>query len=209
MAFPTRTRADLSLLNRSPALPRSLEIRGSTARNDERSSPLCGDGDNTNHMFMHHTISRDFTGTQQQVTASILAVLGERRSQDATGVPTEPMDQPRPTGQPTATTRNDLAVLDEIQVRSWTPDDLADWTYFAGEEIGVVKGLLRLQVSGKDLMDLKVEDLRDFDDGSFGTQYSLWITIQHVRENVMANSTLASGDSWRGTYSERLLPQPS
>ena len=67
------------------------------------------------------------------------------------------------------------------------------------------QGLLRLQVSGKDLMDLKVEDLRDFDDGSFGTQYSLWITIQHVRENVMANSTLASGDSWRGTYSYRRL----
>lgn len=78
MAFTARKQPDLTALDRDLTHQRSLKLLEIAENGDQRSVLLGAGGHHASRMFMHHTISRDVTGTEEQVRGSILAVLGER-----------------------------------------------------------------------------------------------------------------------------------
>ena len=100
------------------------------------------------------------------------------------------VDQPRPTGRPMTALNRAVAELDETQVRSWTPRQVADWMSEAGFDSSVVDKFLLHDISGKVLIDLQFEDLKELDISSFGKRHRVMSSIQHLR-----NSSLISLDT--------------
>ena len=87
MAFTARKQADLTVLNQGSVLQRPLVLGKKLKDTPYSTKSLDEVGHDGIRMFMHYTISRDLTGTRQQISESILANVGELGRQD-------PMDPP-------------------------------------------------------------------------------------------------------------------
>ena len=110
---------------------------------------------------------------------------------DGTAItPQRPVQQARPIGRPVTALNRAVAELDETQVRSWTPRQVADWMSEAGFDATVVDKFLLHDISGKVLIDLQFEDLKELDISSFGKRHRVMSSIQHLR-----NSSLISFDT--------------
>ena len=96
-------------------------------------------------------------------------------------------EQPRPSGRPMTALNRAVAELDETQVRSWSPIQVADWMAETGFDSSVVDKFLLHDISGKVLIDLQFEDLKELDISSFGKRHRVMSSIQHLR-----NSSLVS-----------------
>lgn len=78
--------------------------------------------------------------------------------------------------------------LDENQVRSWTPIQVADWLCDNGFEYAIIEKFIINDISGPVLLNLQNEDLKELDIQSFGKRHQLMSSIQSLRDSVSMNS---------------------
>ncbi|KAJ9654280.1 hypothetical protein H2198_006680 [Neophaeococcomyces mojaviensis] len=81
-----------------------------------------------------------------------------------------------------------VAQLNETQVRSWSPRQVADWMAEAGFEPAVVEKFLIHDIYGSVLLDLQFEDLKEIDISSFGKRRQVMSTIQLLRSSSMISA---------------------
>ncbi|KZF24792.1 hypothetical protein L228DRAFT_267098 [Xylona heveae TC161] len=104
-----------------------------------------------------------------------------------------------------------VAQLEPVEVRRWTPQQVASWMYGLGFEESVVDKFERNDISGAILVDLQFEDLKELDIQSFGKRHRLWNEIHHLRGNAgPAPNVVAATDIERPatSSSSRGSPQP-
>ena len=78
-----------------------------------------------------------------------------------------------------------VAELDETQVRSWSPHQVADWMSEAGFDATVVEKFLAHDICGVVLLDLQFEDLKELDITSYGKRHRVMSSIQQLRNSSM------------------------
>ncbi len=103
--------------------------------------------------------------------------------------PQHKADRARPIGRPVTALNRAVAELDETQVRSWTPRQVASWMAEAGFDASVVDKFLLHDISGKVLIDLQFEDLKELDISSFGKRHRVMSSIQHLRNSSLISET--------------------
>ena len=89
------------------------------------------------------------------------------------------------TGRPVTALNRAVAELDESQVRSWTPRQVAEWMAESGFDASVVDKFLLHDISGRVLIDLQFEDLKELDISSFGKRHRVMSSIQHLRNSSL------------------------
>jgi SAM domain (Sterile alpha motif) len=111
-----------------------------------------------------------------------------------------------PQTRPFSSLNRAVAELDEGQVRSWSPRQVADWMRDAGFESSVVEKFLTHDISGVVLLDLQFEDLKELDITSFGKRHRVMSSIQHLRNSSMISreNSLSTSPPKRGR-----IPQES
>ncbi|KKY29107.1 putative sam and ph domain-containing protein [Phaeomoniella chlamydospora] len=78
--------------------------------------------------------------------------------------------------------RNDAAdKLDEANVRSWTPEDVADWMCDAGHDDTVVDKFLDHDINGQILLDLQYEDLKELEITCHTKRNAVLDSIKYLR----------------------------
>jgi hypothetical protein len=87
--------------------------------------------------------------------------------------------------RPFSTLNQAVAQLDEAEVRSWSPRQVAEWMTAAGFEGTVVDKFLSNDITGAILIELQFEDLKELDIQSFGKRHRLMNEIQHLRNSSM------------------------
>ena len=104
---------------------------------------------------------------------------------------------PKHQNRPLTSLNNAVAELDESQVRTWSPRQVASWMRDAGFDCSVVQKFLIHDISGVVLLDLQFEDLRELDITSYGKRHLVMSSIQHLRNSSMlsASPTLSSSHS--------------
>ena len=84
-------------------------------------------------------------------------------------VESAPLRRPKtPQTRPFSSLNRAVAELDEGQVRSWSPRQVAEWMQDAGFESSVVEKFLTHDISGVVLLDLQSEDLEELGITSLG-----------------------------------------
>lgn len=116
-----------------------------------------------------------------------------------------PVNESRPKLQnrPLESLNNAVAELDETQVRSWSPEQVANWMREAGFDSNVVEKFLIHDISGVVLLDLQFEDLRELDITSYGKRHRVMSSIQHLRDGSMLTASPLSSSSPSGSSSRR------
>ncbi|CAG8978128.1 hypothetical protein HYALB_00000802 [Hymenoscyphus albidus] len=71
--------------------------------------------------------------------------------------------------------------LNEREVASWTPTEVANWMADAGFDPSIVEKFEENDISGAILITLKFEDLRELDIQSFGQRTKVWNEIHVLR----------------------------
>jgi len=102
---------------------------------------------------------------------------------------------------------NAVAELDESQVRSWSPRQVASWMREAGFDHSVVQKFLIHDISGVVLLDLQFEDLRELDITSYGKRHRVMSSIQHLRDSSMLSVSPVSSSSRSRSSSRRRARQ--
>lgn len=69
----------------------------------------------------------------------------------------------------------------DMDLRHWTPQQVADWMYASGFDDSVVEMFENNDISGAILMDLQFEDLKELGIQSFGKRHRLWNEIRNLR----------------------------
>ena len=69
----------------------------------------------------------------------------------------------------------------DLDLRHWTPQQVADWMYASGFDDSVVEKFETNDISGAILMDLQFEDLKELGIQSFGKRHRLWNEIRNIR----------------------------
>ena len=92
-----------------------------------------------------------------------------------------------PQNRPFSSLNSAVAELDESQVRSWSPHQVADWMHEAGFEDSVVQKFLNHDISGVVLLDLQFEDLKELDITSYGKRHRVMSSIHHLRSSSLLN----------------------
>ena len=89
----------------------------------------------------------------------------------------------------TAEPRDAVATLHDpyVEVRNWSPQQVAEWMYDAGFEDSVVEKFRSNDISGAILVDLKFADLKELDIQSFGKRHRLWNEIQRLRGSPISS----------------------
>ena len=113
---------------------------------------------------------------------------------------TAPRRPKTPQTRPFSSLNKAVAELDEGQVRSWTPQQVAEWMQDAGFENSVVEKFLTHDISGLVLLDLQFEDLKELDITSFGKRHRVMSSILHLRNSSMLSreNSLSASPSRRG-----------
>ena len=93
--------------------------------------------------------------------------------------------KPRSVGRPVTALGQAVAELDESQVRSWRPDQVAEWMAEAGFDASVVEKFVIHDISGSVLVDLQFEDLKELDISSFGKRHRVMSSIQQLRTSAL------------------------
>ena len=102
------------------------------------------------------------------------------------------------------TSLNDaMAELDETQVRTWSPRQVARWMRGAGFDSSVVEKFLIHDISGVVLLDLQFEDLRELDITSYGKRHHVMNSIQQLRESCLLSLSPPPASPPRSTSTSR------
>ena len=112
-----------------------------------------------------------------------------------------PLRRPKtPQTRPFSSLNRAVAELDEGQVRSWSPRQVAEWMQDTGFESSVVEKFLTHDISGVVLLDLQFEDLKELDITSFGKRHRVMSSIQHLRNSSMLSreNSLSTSPTKRG-----------
>jgi hypothetical protein len=112
--------------------------------------------------------------------------------------------RPKTQTRPFSSLNKAVAELDEGQVRSWSPRQVAEWMQDAGFESSVVEKFLTHDISGVVLLDLQFEDLKELDIPSFGKRHLVMSSIQHLRNSSMLSreNSLSTPPTKRGRHQQ-------
>jgi hypothetical protein len=109
----------------------------------------------------------------------------------------------RPQIRPVTALNQAVAELDESKVRSWSPNQVAEWMAEAGFETSVVEKFLIHDISGSVLIDLQFEDLKELDISSFGKRHRVMSSIQQLRDSALITEPMLSRTSSRNASGPR------
>ncbi|KAI9865896.1 MAG: hypothetical protein M1813_001863 [Trichoglossum hirsutum] len=106
---------------------------------------------------------------------------------------------------------NGLPQLNTVNVRSWSPSQVASWMYESGFDEPIVEKFRSHDITGAILVDLKFEDLKELDIPSFGKRHRLWTEIHSLRGSS-ATSPVTPNEgprSSKGSKSSKSSKSPS
>lgn len=109
----------------------------------------------------------------------------------------------KPHARPVTALNQAVAELDESQVRSWRPEQVAEWMAEAGFETSVVDKFLIHDISGAVLIDLQFEDLKELDISSFGKRHRVMSSIQQLRDSALITEPMLSRTSSKNATAPR------
>lgn len=74
--------------------------------------------------------------------------------------------------------------LDDSQVRTWSPAQVADWMSRANLDEEIIDKFIVNDISGQVLLTLQIEDLKELDIQSFGKRHQVMSAIQSLRDTM-------------------------
>ena len=74
--------------------------------------------------------------------------------------------------------------LDDSQVRTWSPAQVADWMSRASLDEEIIDKFIINDISGQVLLTLQIEDLKELDIQSFGKRHQVMSAIQSLRDTM-------------------------
>jgi SAM domain (Sterile alpha motif)/PH domain len=115
--------------------------------------------------------------------------------------------EPKQQNRSLTSLNNAVAELDETQVRSWSPREVAGWMREAGFDSSVVEKFLIHDISGVVLLDLQFEDLRELDITSYGKRHRVMSSIQQLRNSSLLSVSPVPSSSQSTSTSRRRARQ--
>lgn len=101
----------------------------------------------------------------------------------ATETPSRFMFSPN-TPKTFATVHPDVSHVDEEEIRSWSPSQVAHWMYIAGYDDNTIEKFILNDITGSVMLTLQIDDLKELDILSFGKRHQLMNSINHVRNTM-------------------------
>ncbi|KAH0552859.1 hypothetical protein GP486_006940 [Trichoglossum hirsutum] len=110
--------------------------------------------------------------------------------------------------RPCGISANGLLQVNTINVRSWSPSQVASWMYDSGFDESIVEKFRSHDITGAILVDLQFDDLKELDIPSFGKRHRLWTEIHNLRGSsatspVTPNEEPRSSRSSKGSKSSK------
>lgn len=72
---------------------------------------------------------------------------------------------------------------------AWSSDDVVDWMFSTGIELGIIRLFRENDITGPVLIDMSFENLKDLGVQSFGKRHQLWSSICSLKEGNSADGT--------------------
>ncbi|KAI9885432.1 MAG: hypothetical protein M1823_002780 [Watsoniomyces obsoletus] len=94
---------------------------------------------------------------------------------------------------------------DDMDVRSWSPHEVARWMADNGFDEAVIDNFRLNDISGAVLVDLKLDDLKELGIQSFGKRHRLWSEIHRLRGSPLSSPV---DDSPESSDSQHRLQSP-
>lgn len=101
----------------------------------------------------------------------------------ATETPSQFMFSPN-TPKSFAAVHPDVSHVDEEEIRSWSPSQVAHWMYIAGYDDNTIEKFILNDITGSVMLTLQIDDLKELDILSFGKRHQLMNSINHVRNTM-------------------------
>jgi hypothetical protein len=194
----------------SPLSMESMDNDSQTTVSDGLQTPASAVLEGFEFHFDHKPTTEGPTGPHL-FRASSTEQISTAQSQDLEGyMNMSPIYDSKPKQQNRSLTALNSAVaeLDETQVRSWSPRQVATWMREAGFDSSVVQKFLIHDISGVVLLDLQFEDLRELDIPSYGKRHRVMSSIRHLRNSSMLSvSPVSSASSPRSSSRRRARQQ--
>ncbi|KAH7588819.1 SH3 domain [Nakaseomyces glabratus] len=90
--------------------------------------------------------------------------------------------------------RNQNEIMELMNVENWTPDEVTAYFIGHGFDIKSASSFQQHKISGKILLELQLEHLKELDISSFGTRFEMYKQIEMIREVVAREGKVGSHD---------------
>ncbi|KAJ5923415.1 hypothetical protein N7454_008660 [Penicillium verhagenii] len=97
------------------------------------------------------------------------------------------------------TVHPDVSQVDEEEIRTWRPSQVAHWLYIAGYNDAVIEKFILNDITGGVLLSLRIDDLKELNITSFGIRHQVMGSINHLKETMHKGGSLLPEPSVSGT----------
>ncbi|KAJ0423913.1 hypothetical protein BJY00DRAFT_277685 [Aspergillus carlsbadensis] len=87
-----------------------------------------------------------------------------------------------------ATLLPDVSHVEEQEIRSWSPSQVAHWMHIGGYDQGSIDRFLMNDINGTVLLSLQADDLKELGISSFGKRHQIISSIDHLRNTMLKTS---------------------
>ncbi|KAL2808039.1 hypothetical protein BJX63DRAFT_53298 [Aspergillus granulosus] len=91
-----------------------------------------------------------------------------------------------------ATLLPDVSHVEEEEIRSWSPSQVAHWMHIGGYDQGSIDKFLINDINGTVLLSLQADDLKELGISSFGKRHQIMGSIDHLRNTMLKTSSQRS-----------------
>ncbi|KAJ5784523.1 uncharacterized protein N7503_009735 [Penicillium pulvis] len=82
------------------------------------------------------------------------------------------------------TVHPDVSQVDEEEIRTWKPSQVAHWLYIAGYNDAVIEKFILNDITGGVLLSLQIDDLKELSITSFGIRHQVMASINHLKDTM-------------------------
>ncbi|KAJ5579720.1 uncharacterized protein N7459_005705 [Penicillium hispanicum] len=83
------------------------------------------------------------------------------------------------------TVHPDVSQVDEEEIRTWKPSQVAHWLYIAGYNDAVIEKFIMNDINGTVLLSLQTDDLKELNIHSFGIRHQVMASIDHLKNTML------------------------
>ncbi|KJK66493.1 SAM domain of BOI-like fungal subfamily protein [Aspergillus parasiticus SU-1] len=105
-----------------------------------------------------------------------------------------------------ATVHPDVSQVEESEIRSWMPTQVAHWMHIAGYDDYVIEKFMVNDITGSVLLSLQIDDLKELGIKSFGKRHQLMSSINHLRTTMRKTPDLELPIDHRRSYAMSVSP---
>ena len=89
------------------------------------------------------------------------------------------------------TVHPDVSQVEEAEIRSWKPSQVAHWLYIAGYNDAVIERFIINDITGTVLLSLQTDDLKELNIHSFGIRHQIMASIDHLKNTMQKGGSAA------------------